>query len=291
LFNVAHKYVTKLEIISHIIPIKPKHNEIAYLKYDKQVIFYTNGRYDPDTKIATFAVVQDDNKNIKTGGRLSGQQNSYTVELNGILKALYNVRNNQSATIYLDCLSAIQSIKKYIKSGKIEDRTRFKYKNILEAIRIEYKCIQGLKIKYIPGHQDIPDNYEADLECTDRRNDSTIQNLTDGIHADKYTVTYNNEYCTRYARDFIKDILYEQQHWKYNYTIAEHCNTIFEDVYHSISHHVFNYTEHERFINSAELKPLKLVHQINMIQVNMAKNIWNLRNLFVHNNKTASPRA
>jgi hypothetical protein len=38
-------------------------------------------------------------------------------------------------------------------------------------------------------------------------------------------------------------------------------------------------------------KPLKLVHQINMIQVNMAKNIWNSRNLFVHNNKTASPRA
>jgi ribonuclease HI len=152
LFNIAHKHVVKLETISHVIPIKPKHNEIVYLKHDKQVIFYTDSGYDLDTKIATFAVVQDDNKNIKTGGRLSGQQNSYTMELNEILKALYNVRNNQSVTIYLDCLSAIQSTKKYIKSGKIEDHTHFKYKNILEAIRIEYKRIQGLKIKYIPGH-------------------------------------------------------------------------------------------------------------------------------------------
>ncbi len=162
-----HKYV--IRNINKVKPITKQHYEkpirykIAFPANNKEVVFYTDGGFDPDRNIATFAAVNAENKEYRIGGKLPGYQNSYTAELHGVLAALHNVRDDQSATIYLDCQSAIDAVEGYNGNNKLEIRTKYKYKNILETIRIETNRISGLQLKHIKGHIGLEGNTEAGM--------------------------------------------------------------------------------------------------------------------------------
>ena len=49
---------------------------------------------------------------------------------------------------------------------------------------------------------------------------------------DKYTIEYKGELCNKYTREYVKEIIYEQQRWKYKCTIADQEFSYMHEEYH-----------------------------------------------------------
>ncbi len=169
-------------------------------------------------------------------------------ELYGILAALHNVRDEQKVTIYLDCQSAIDAVNNYNNTEKLEIRTKFKYKNILENIRLETNRINNLKLKHIKGHAGLEGNTEADQECTDRMSDKKFYNFGKHKLTDYYTIRYNNELCNTYSRDYIKEIIYSIRTTERDCIIADEKFNYIIYEFHKVSFQVTQIPEYEKFL-------------------------------------------
>jgi ribonuclease HI len=199
----------------------------------ENVIFYTDGSFNPFTKTASYAVIKEileatDNYTCYESERIPGVQNNYRTELFAILRALINTKTGQQVLIRTDSLSAVQAIKAYNpETTEDSDLTEI---NVIHSIHKQKMRLDNrVKLEWIKAHTGIPGNESADKYAKEALNHK-VTLLKEPGGSFQYTLTYNNEHIYNELRTTIRDITRQQLMSNNNYKYS----TLSND-YHNIT--------------------------------------------------------